>query len=570
MKPVAQAFNPDQYLAEKEPAFDPDSYLAEREGSGGAGTAALQHFGNAASFGYLPQLAGKVMQGVGYLSDMAAGVPEEFRGGDDYLTERDATARELEQGMREHPGASVAGSVGGALTGGGVMSGGLGLLGKAVGVGKAAGMGGRILRAAGSAALAGGVVNPGDIEGEYSGPQVGERLGNAGKGMLVGGLLQGAGEGLRKGISIVSPKALDTLAETKALKAAGATKADFKSALQKDKVKDLGRTLLDETVDLTNPETGEVLTQKLVQAGDKFEDIAKKSAALKQQAGSQIGNIYKQVQGQLDDSKFLKTLSPDQLAKVRALQVNPQHMVLEIEKKLGESIGDSIDGPEVMSKVTKYLNRIWGKGDSIELPRLLKIKGEFDSKINYARRTQDLPEVQQAYSVVRNHIRDAMSNLVKGVGEIVGGDLGGKLMKANRLYGNASELADMATSKVAGEQANRMFGLTDTIAGGAGAGVGTVLSGGLGGAVTGAAAAMANKAARTYGNGLIASGANAISKGMKATPIGSALDATSGGLTELAGSGTLGPAGGLGLPSQKLHKGLIRENNMNRKLGSKK
>lgn len=548
--------------------------LPVQDSGPGAGQAALQHVGNALSWGYLPQVAGAAMKGVGYAADTLAGVPEDLRGGDSYTDARDATTRELEQGAKEHPWASAAGSLGGALVGGGVLSGGMGLLGRAAGIGEAASGGGRILRAVGGAGLAGGLMNPGDTEGELSGPQVGARLKNAGTGMLIGGLTQAGGEMLKKGVSALSPKGLDEFAETKALKAAGAAKSDFKTALQKGKVKDLGRTLLDENVDMTNPETGEVISQKLIQAGDKFEDIAKKSMALKQQAGSRIGNIYKQVQEKLEDPDFLKALSPEQFAQVKGLQINPKNMADELRSKLAQEFGESVDGPEVMDKVGKYVDRIWGKGDSISLQKLLKVKNEFDSKINFAKRTQDLSEMQQAYNLIRNHIRDTMNNLVSAVGQVAGDELGPQLTQANRLYDNASQLADMATAKLAGENANRMFGLTDTIAGSVGAGaggsIGHAMGHGVEGAVLGAGAAVANKVGRTYGNGLMASGADTLSKGIKgmgATPL---FDAAASGAGALAGSGALGPAGGLIQPSQKLHKGLIRDQDINRTLGSKK
>lgn len=520
--------------------------------------AALSHFGNAASLGYLPQLTGAAMKGVGYLSDVAAGVPEDFRGGDDYTKARDAQIADLTAQEKAHPTASTLGSIGGALAGGAALS----PLMPAGGASAAA----RIGKAALGGAATGFLANPGDQEGNADqGLQLGDRAGNAVKGGLIGGALQGVGEAVKKGIGLLSPKSLDEFAETKALKSAGAMKKDFKSALEKGRVKDLGRTLLDESVDLTDPKTGEAVTQKLLQAGDTFEDIAKKTQALKDQSGKKIASIYKTIQTHLDDPA---------LAKMR---INPKDMAEDLRSKLQAEFGDSVDGPEVMEKVGKYVDRIWGKGDQIDLGSLLKVKNEFDAKINYAKRAQELPEIQKAYLLIRNHIRDTMNGLVTDVGGLIGGKMGEELLRANKLYGNATQLADMATAKMAGENANRMFGLTDTIAGTAGAGAGAMIGhdvggvkGGIEGAVLGAGAALANKVGRTYGNPIMASGANAMSQGIQRTGLVPVINifqnaATAGVQSGVAGgmAGGLTPQTNAPPAAQKLEQRL-----QNRTLGS--
>jgi hypothetical protein len=81
------------------------------------------------------------------------------------------------------------------------------------------------------------------------------------------------------------------------------------------------------------------------------------------------------------------------------------------------------------------------------------------------------------------------------------------------------EAEDMATDRIARDSANRAFGLTDTIAGAGGAGIGAAISDDpKEGLVYGALAAAANKAGRAYGNPLMATGFNKLSKSLLNSP----------------------------------------------------
>ena len=88
----------------------------------------------------------------------------------------------------------------------------------------------------------------------------------------------------------------------------------------------------------------------------------------------------------------------------------------------------------------------------------------------------------------------------------------------------ASRVATIAGDRAQREAANKAIGLTDTIAGGAGATTGAIIGHftGLGpeaGALIGApVAAAGNKLARTYGNQLVAVGADKAANALKAMP----------------------------------------------------
>jgi len=88
------------------------------------------------------------------------------------------------------------------------------------------------------------------------------------------------------------------------------------------------------------------------------------------------------------------------------------------------------------------------------------------------------------------------------------------LREANKEFGTSANVYNIANDRVQRESANQMFGLTDTIAGGAGTTIGAVFGGAPGAVATGLLATAANKLGRTYGPGLVSGGADALSKGL--------------------------------------------------------
>lgn len=139
--------------------------------------AAISHFGNVG--GYLPQATGRARQAFGFLSDMAQGVPYDLAGEDDYTALRDEQIRDLVTQEAEHPIASGLGGLGQAVVSG-LATGGL--------LGKGTSVLGKLGKNVGSGAIAGLLANPGDDPGKTAGLQVGERLGRAKTGGLLGGL----------------------------------------------------------------------------------------------------------------------------------------------------------------------------------------------------------------------------------------------------------------------------------------------------------------------------------------------------------------------------------------------
>lgn len=237
------AFNPDEYL--KKTSFDPDAYLsksseppAAQGPQTGAGEAALEHYGNTMLAGYLPHVQAAVER---LTPDPGAGVDADLRAKgfkidqpeDTYLSERDRNIKRLDTEGREHPIASKVGTAAGIVNS---------MVLPAGAVAKEASLGAKMLHGAKVGAAYGAAANPGDIEGEYGGLQVGGRAKNAAIGAGIGAaapvLLTGASKATEKVQSYLKKKA-EKLAEN----STGATGKEAQSF-----VPGTGRQLLDRKI----------------------------------------------------------------------------------------------------------------------------------------------------------------------------------------------------------------------------------------------------------------------------------------------------------------------------------
>lgn len=150
-------------------------------------------------------------------------------------------------------------------------------------------------------------------------------------------------------------------------------------------------------------------------------------------------------------------------------------------------------------------------------PRTMQnIKTALDQEIRYSRNPlAKEPANEKAYYAARTEISKAIDDAISAMG---GEGALPALKSANAEYGMSKQIMDIANDRANREAANRAFGLTDTIAGGAGAAAGATVggaSGSLSGMLLGAGA---NKIARSYGPAAIAQNADKISKYLLTRP----------------------------------------------------
>lgn len=450
------------------------------------GQAEIEQFANAATMGYLPQIQAAASKPIYGALNLVTGNDVKP---DEYVNERDANINRLDQQSQEFPfTAAKAGLAGiGANT--------LVLPTMA----PAKGLIGAGLKTAATGAAYGAAANPGDVEGEVNPIQFGERLDNAETGALIGGGVGlGAGLGSKAaGFFSKAPKTTKRVAEEAAFKSSGAMLKDFRNAAAKDDVERVGRFMLDE---------------KLVKAGDNVERIAEKAAQINKKAGSELDSVYKQAASALRDPKVYEGMPG----------FNPIRDKNEVLKMASEKLGDSVDGKRALRQLGAYLDDIGKKyGDQPLPPRVANdIKGAFDEAINYARNPLNKqPGVEKAYSSARQWLAKRIDQSIDYIGKASGKpDLAKRLKDANMRYGTSKTVYRIASDRVQREAANQAMGLTEKIAGGAGATVGGIaaMAGGSSDPIDigikslgmGLLAAGANKASKIYGPGLLATGAN--------------------------------------------------------------
>lgn len=517
------AFDPDQYLSQPDQpkssgGFDPDAYLSgsapgqPSEGVGskilgaldkitdynpiiaptkavlkkiaGAPEAALEHFGNQAALGYLPQLEAATEPAFNKVADLVTGNNVSGSDKSTYLDRRDQEIKRLAQEAQDNPAAAKIGDVGGMLAGGAALS--------AAAPIEGANWIARAKQAAKVGGAVGAIANPGDTEGEVSPLQIPQRAVDAAGGAAIGGAVQGAAEGLsslgQKGQGFFADRA-----GNKAAKAIGIDKPAAKVLIKKygqDSVRDLGQSALD------NGLIGPLSSQ---------ETIASRAANSKDEAGQAIGSLL---------DKADAGGAPKVSAKDIALNLADDPGLLALKNTPG------MEGQ--YDKAVQQLQTLYNNGDALSLRKAQELRIRIDRGINFGKAVPELRGTQENLYNMRDQLSDNMNDAVNSYN----GDGSDELKTANRKYSDLSRIQDIAEKRMAGNAANRAAGLTDTIAGAGGADIGATIgaaAGGVPGAKAGAVAGGVtagglNKLARTYGPSLDATTSNALAKILKNSP----------------------------------------------------
>lgn len=524
----------------------------DRSEASKAGQAALEHFANAATLGYLPQIQA--------LSDYITPDPnadldqrlkaEGFsidEGDKGYIASRDRNLKRLAKQEQENPLSSLAGTGAGILTTALIP---MSAASKGASLAEKAYMG-----AKGGAKL-GLAVNPGDTEGDFSPVQLGDRLSNAAKGAAFGAAVPVAVAGAGKVGKYLGEKAAKKA--TRALGRPTPTTAQKMSKSGQDIA--LGRELLDE---------------KAIPILGTPARIAKRVNKLKERAGKDIGDLIDSVGApeSVDAKKLASSIrnSPElrEMAKTPGMSmavnkiraqadaiakkgVIPFSEARDIARNLErggtfrsaqkeidaliQSAGGNkvIDAKMIAKKILgseefKEMQSIPGmestvaaiqrqadtlkRNGFITLKEAQKLRQGIDRSINFNKAAPDMRGAQEGLYQQRTAIRDAMNEGINALPKNAPKDA---LLKANRRYANMSQASDILEKEIARNQTNRAVSLTDTISGGSGAVIGGMLGGPAGataGAVTGAAL---NKFGRAFGNTMQARGYNAAGKAASA------------------------------------------------------
>ncbi len=351
---------------------------------------------------------------------------------------------------------------------------------KGIGVAEKAGFLAKTASGAAKAAFEGGIYQAGKEVSDIvkSDPQAAAEfsLADVGVTAALSGLFGGAFGAAAAGINKAKIEAAPFLADLQ--ERAGAKALGFnKSQLSKlkggiEEAKDVARTLMDAEID-----TGEKIFTPL--AGPS--ELSSKVETLRTDAGARMGKVY------------------DKLDEAAAPGVNPLDLAAKIDAKIGDFWRSPINKGET-NQLENVLESVLMRGDKdISFREAQTLKEEI-KKVAYPGGKSPFepsPRVQiaqDAYKIVSETIDEAVS---KGAKELGDGALLKELQTARKQYAAAKKAGRALADRVSSEQGNKLFGLTDTIAG-------SVLSSGVGLGAAGAAVAL-KKLAEKYGASTLAS-----------------------------------------------------------------
>jgi hypothetical protein len=446
----------------------------------------LENFGNTVSMGYLPQIQA-AFEKLG--PNPTAYTDEKLRKEgfvlpeDRYVDMRDQNIKRQQAQNERNPYDAAAGTLTGIAVSTPVTTGANALLTG----GKAAKSGfSRLKDSARLGAVLGLVANPGDIEGVVNPLQATERLENTAKGGALGAAGQGIGEGAAKVSETAksAPAVLDKVAKTKAFKAMGAMLKDFRMATGQNAPEEIGDTLL---------------KKNIVSAGDTLEQMAEKAGIARQETGQKIRDVYGKVKESLNYLKsgpVSKGVSAREQKLLDMTKLDGKKLADTVNGKLSRGFKNNLDNTQAKERVQSVIENLKGMGDDIDLQDLIDARRNLDESINYSKKLNEQPVVQQQLKTVRDVLHKSIQNRVRVVGKVLKDkELINELKTANKEYGHLATAERVAKDKIARESANRYFSLGDRLTSGAGATIGAAtgdspeerIKNGLIGMVTGAA-----------------------------------------------------------------------------------
>lgn len=458
---------------------------------------ALQGFGQGVGFGYLPELqaAGAVaMKPVEKAYEWWTGkeIPDESF--DDSLK----AFRSRDQAIaKEDPVAHMGGQLAGAVATPGIA------------FGKGAGLLGTALRGAGAGAATGFLYNPNaereDASIDFNLPG---RVEQAKSGAKMGGLVGGGAKVAEKAVRglISSPGKLKSAANVLSVKAAGANAGQIKKLYGKKRLNEAGEFLRNE---------------KLIGKGQTVEETLSKTEKMLDETGEKIGNLYGQIQQEVEGAFLKKKLSPEKALKLEKAGLHVNSVLADAEAQLSGFLKGKSGGKQAMAAVQSEIEtlndlatKVDGFGNKVQAEKfevldLLKYRRSLDDRINYDRALSDAPVTQQALKKVRDVVQGRINGLIDALDGVAPGERLKTLKTLNKRFQNASDIKELAAGAQGREGAKMTLGLPELIVGGTVGGADAVRSaidGDPGDAAAslakGLIAAGAMKTARRFGPGM--------------------------------------------------------------------
>lgn len=396
-----------------------DDEMAELENQGKTSQAesALGGFVEGSTFGFSDEIAGGVGGLMDYISQGGKLDLEDY-----YKIRRDLVRENQKKAKADNPGTFMTGELAGGLVSP------VGNIGKGASVGKMA------LAGAGVGALGGA--------GYSEGEDLADVAMDAAKGGAIGGVMSGglglAGKGVNKLLSKTANKSSD-VADDLAARAIGAERGTIKK-LGSEKVKEAGRRALDEGI---------------VTPFASTDDMILRNKASQRNAGKAMSEVY------------------DVIDNANASTFNPLDAAIKVDDEIGGFWRSPLNKTET-KQLDNTLESILMRADetgskNISVKEAQKLKEELGKVANWKSNvsiTDKERMARDAYKVISDEIDNAVEMGAEKVG-IAG--LPEKLKLAKKQFGDSKTAEELLKNKLARESGNKMFGLTDTIAGSGGA-----------------------------------------------------------------------------------------------------
>lgn len=433
-------FNPNEaYEVVEKPKFDPNAPYESADKD----ISKLESFARGAAqsgtMGFADELAG----GAEALWEKAKGNPTEF--GKLYEKHRNESRKNFENAQKENPKSFGTGSFIGSVPLAPVPA---PLQGAITGLGEAETSNPQELATEASKGAAFGLA--GGKLGKYLGSKLASKVNSE----ATKEALKSVEEGLR------------TNAERMAARALGAERGTIKK-LGEEKVLEAGRHALDEGVISAGTKTGKNPLNWIF-PGAATEAMIEKNQELKQKAGQGLQDVYNTI-----DSNNASVFNPEVAAKI-------------VDEKLGDFWRSPINKSEskLLDDILETI-RLRGK-ENIPLSEAQTLKQEIGRAANWKNTLNPTPKEQmarEAYGIVNEMIDRSVEHgankVSPALGEGVANPLTDQLRESLKGYSRGKTADVLLENRNAREQGNKLFGLTDTIAGAGGIGEGPKTIGGL-------------------------------------------------------------------------------------------
>ena len=444
------AFNPDKFLSKtKKGGFDPDKFISEIK-SNQADTepqdgfmAALEGFGKGVTAGYLPQLQAKaqpltdrLFKAIGLGDAEPAPLSQLLENSPEYIKARDLNIKRQKEQSEQFPKTSKISEIIGGVTSA-----------AAIPASRAAGLA-RLGQSVGSASIYSALSNPYDIEGVVDELQLDERLKNAVIGALTG---LGAEAGLKAIEKMSKPLAENILnaAKRRAAKALGAERATARE-LGEEGILEVGEfALRTKAPEFEGGKAKRIISPSLF---DNTKKMAQRIEQAKSGAGKKMGEVYESL-----DEAGIKEFSPFDVAS-------------RVESEVGDFWKSPINRAEqkqLENTIESILMR--GPDKNISFKEAQKLKEELGKVAKWNNRvtvTDKEQMARDAYGVVNRAIDEAVE---KGAKSIRSPELLKNLKDAKKLYSSTKSAEKLIENRLAREQGNKFFSISDYMLGAGGA-----------------------------------------------------------------------------------------------------